>query len=147
MSWYNNIMSILILIVVALLETDIAKFSQSLVYCSGQLSCWGTLLLSCFGGFCVSVTGFKAQEVLSPTSWLALNNISKIPAIVISCFLWPTNLTYLEVSGLCISMFGGYLYSLSRLLSFSRPAKYISVLICILLFLNFDTFHLHQKKN
>jgi hypothetical protein len=45
----------------------------------------------------VSLYGFRAQQVMSPSSWLTLNNLSKIPAICISMLLFGGELSGLNV--------------------------------------------------
>jgi GDP-mannose transporter len=118
MSWYNNIMSLGILIPLTWYEvqqdTPLKQLQPAVAKCSAHWICLVVLSASCVGGFFVSVTGFKAQEVLTPTSWLTLNNLSKIPAIIISCIIWRVNLNMLEILGLTISLAGGYLYAMDR---------------------------------
>jgi GDP-mannose transporter len=118
MSWYNNILSLCILVPLTWYkvhsDTKLNQLQHAVATCPTNWMCMGTLSASCVGGFFVSVTGFKAQEVLSPTSWLTLNNISKIPAMIISCMIWKINMNGLEVVGLSISLIGGYLYAMDR---------------------------------
>ena len=45
----------------------------------------------------MSLYGFRAQQVMSPSSWLTLNNLSKIPAICISMLLFGGELSGLNV--------------------------------------------------
>jgi drug/metabolite transporter (DMT)-like permease len=118
MSWYNNIMSLGILTGLAyyefLQETPTTRILSSLEKCSADGICKIIIAASCVGGYFVSVNGFNAQEVLTPTSWLTLNNLSKIPALIISCMIWNVNMNMLEVIGLAISLTGGYLYAMER---------------------------------
>jgi drug/metabolite transporter (DMT)-like permease len=118
MSWYNNIMSLGILTGLAcyefLQETPTTRILSSLKKCSADGICRIILAASCVGGYFVSVTGFNAQEALTPTSWLTLNNLSKIPALIISCIIWNVNINMLEVIGMAISLTGGYLYAMER---------------------------------
>lgn len=110
MSWYNNLIGNYILGMIILYDLEsIVRFSDRF-----NMESWTLLGFSSLGGFCVSVSGFMAQEHLSPTSWLTLNNLSKIPAIVIACYLWKLQLSTIEITGMATSIFGGYLYSLSK---------------------------------
>ena len=118
MSFLNNILSLPFLIVLALFEglhnTTRTDFSVVSKLCFGSIGCVVIILSSCVGGFCVSLSGFRAQQVMSPTSWLTLNNISKIPAILLSPFFFGGELTGMSILGMSISLGAGYLYSLSR---------------------------------
>lgn len=108
--------------------------------CSRQVYCYGTLLISCLGGFFVSVTGFQAQNVLTPTSWLTLNNLSKIPAIVLSCYFWNVTLGSVELSGLSLSLTAGYLYALSRQDLIPRRVRVIIVVLCLIFVCVINTY-------
>jgi len=110
MSWYNNLLSTYLLILTVLYRhQSLVSFFED---CTPEL--WFFLVMSSAGGFCVSVSGFMAQESLSPTSWLTVNNLSKIPAIVLSCYIWDVQLGTMEIIGMVTSILGGYLYSLSK---------------------------------
>ena len=61
----------------------------------------------------MSVAGFQDQKAMSPTSWLSLNNFSKIPAIIISFFLFGGHLSFATAHGMAISIFSSYLYALA----------------------------------
>jgi GDP-mannose transporter len=110
MSFYNNGMSLVILATLVPFDTPPKR---DIYRCIENMPCWSSILISAYGALCVSIAGFQAQECMSPTSWLTCNNLSKIPAIILSCFIWHLELTYLEFAGIVISLTGGYLYSLS----------------------------------
>ena len=119
MSFYNNMLSFPILFMLEFGDTmvrdgGLAGQVKAAEICVTKLLCIGVILLSCFGGFAVSVSGFRAQQAMSPTSWLTLNNLSKIPAIGLSLILFGGDIKPSSVHGMSIAMLGGYLYSLSR---------------------------------
>jgi drug/metabolite transporter (DMT)-like permease len=118
MSYYNNVLSIPGLVVVGALEPLFrmgadANVVKDVFACGTQTWCSLVILLSCLGGYCVSVSGFQAQQVMSPTSWLCLNNFSKIPAIVISYVLFGGYFSAATVHGMLISVGCAYLYSVA----------------------------------
>lgn len=118
MSWYNNTMSLIVFALIFWYEIDTFQHTginaeQIFRNCTRHAPCWSLILLSAFGGFSVSLAGFQAQEAMSPTSWLTCNNISKIPAIILSSILWGTELSEMEIVGISISLLGGYMYALS----------------------------------
>jgi drug/metabolite transporter (DMT)-like permease len=122
MSWFNNIMSIPGLLTIMVFENTLELGSQAdytgrtfddCMRCANSPWCTVIILLSCAGGFCVSVTGFQAQQVMSPTSWLSLNNFSKIPAILISFILFGGFISPATVHGMIISITAAYFYALS----------------------------------
>lgn len=118
MSWYNNTMSLVVFVIIFLYELNTFQYpdtnaEQIIGNCTRQVPCWSMIMLSAFGGFSVSLAGFQAQKAMSPTSWLTCNNISKIPAIILSSILWGTELSEMEIIGISISLLGGYMYALS----------------------------------
>mmetsp|Transcript_43226 Transcript_43226/g.108229 ORF Transcript_43226/g.108229 Transcript_43226/m.108229 type:complete len:412 (+) Transcript_43226:20-1255(+) len=118
MSLYNNILSLPFL---AFLSFFVGEFSKDLTTPLLR-DFWAQLIVaaSCFGGFCVSLTAFQAQKVLSPTSFITLNNVSKLPAIVISTFIFNASMSVLSAAGVVVSLGGGYAYALATTGNFSQ---------------------------
>jgi len=122
MSWYNNILSIPILILVFLIEISINSttlahdFKTNIETCISDRDwqCQSITVFSMVGAYIISVIGFRAQKVLSPIGWVTLNNISKFPAIVLSQLFWPSQLSGMEWIGLCFALASGYCYSLTK---------------------------------
>ena len=119
MSMYNNVLSLPVLLLLGLAshaaQGDSSHSQLNETYsCVTVYLCVIPILLSCLGGYAVSVSAFNAQKVMSPISFLTLNNLSKIPAIVISVMLFNTVLTVTAIYGMGVSMIAGYLYALSR---------------------------------
>jgi len=112
MSYYNNILSIPGLLVIGGLElfygVNCTRDSrQDAVICANT---YCILVI----GFCVSVCGFQAQQVMSPTSWLCLNHFSKIPAILISYLVFGGHASGATIHGMEISICCAYFYSISN---------------------------------
>lgn len=110
MSFYNNFMSLFFLVLMVSFEFPM---EHTLYTCVEYMPCWTSIIISGYGAFCISIAGFQAQEFLSPTSYLTCNNLSKIPAIIISYIIWQKQVSMCEVIGIIISLTGGFLYSLS----------------------------------
>eukprot|EP00002_Diphylleia_rotans_P019343 TRINITY_DN3744_c0_g2_i1.p1 TRINITY_DN3744_c0_g2~~TRINITY_DN3744_c0_g2_i1.p1 ORF type:complete len:368 (+),score=76.22 TRINITY_DN3744_c0_g2_i1:61-1164(+) len=70
---------------------------------------WVTL--SCTLAFAISASGFWAQAVFSATTWITLNNINKIPVILLSAYIFSDKLSAGSIFGLVISLIGGGMYS------------------------------------
>jgi nucleoside-diphosphate-sugar epimerase len=113
MSMCNNLMSLPFLILLAVVERGASLLSWESP-CSFLSWCTVILLSSCVGGFWVSVAGLNAQQVMSPTSWLTLNNLSKIPAILLSFLFFGGELSIPSLMGMALSLGAGYLYALCR---------------------------------
>lgn len=126
MSLYNNVISVPVLCVISLAysvhnKSNYVTQLDHAYTCIFQQLCILPVLLSCIGGYAVSVAAFNAQKVMSPISFLTLNNISKIPAICISVILFNTTITLNAWHGMVLSMAAGYLYAISRQYEISFP--------------------------
>jgi drug/metabolite transporter (DMT)-like permease len=116
MAWYNNTASLLPISLVAMYDYFVHQDSrQSFEKCFESTQCSMYLALSSVGCFVITITTFHSQQIMSPVTWLLLNNLNKIPSTVISCFLWNIQLGWLEVAGLVISLAGGMIYSFTKL--------------------------------
>ena len=119
MSMYNNVLSLPVLLLLGLAshvaQRDSGNSQLDASYlCVTVYLCVLPILISCVAGYAMSLAGFNAQKAMSPISFLTLNNLSKIPAIIISVFLFNTVLTMTAIYGMGVSMIAGYLYALSR---------------------------------
>jgi nucleoside-diphosphate-sugar epimerase len=133
MSWYNNALSIPSLFAVLTVEHIINSNANNLVLqdfwgCGSRAWCMISIIASLFVGFSLSVSGFQAQKVMSPTSWLALNNFSKIPAVAISVTLFGGYFSFAAAHGMAISILSAYLYALAGRSKISLRIKVVSFL-------------------
>lgn len=108
MSFLNNVLSIPILVGAMLLHMPRLNVSDH------DPNVWYLLGASCVCAAAISVSGFAAQKIISPTSWLTLNNMSKIPAIILSYVFFGGIPGKGMVIGIMISLLSGYLYALSQ---------------------------------
>jgi hypothetical protein len=131
MSYYNNILSIPGLLLIGWFEISYGlngmhNSINDIMQCANSY-CVFIVALSCIGGFCVSVSGFQAQQVMSPTSWLCLNNFSKIPAIIISYMVFGGHASGATMHGMTISICCAYFYSISNTKDTTRRMQFLGV--------------------
>jgi hypothetical protein len=132
LSWYNNALSTPIVAGAAALQAFTLREPPIKAACG--LHCWIMIAISCFGGCAMSVTSLRTQGLMSPVTFLVFNNLNKIPAILISTALWPqleTANTTQEIMGIVLSLYGGFLYSLSKQGDVNPAALFISVALSI----------------
>ena len=132
MSYYNNVLSLPFLLLHAIVKFCIDRkysFIDDVLSCSGKWTCIVIILSSCIGGFCVSVAGFQAQNVMSPTSWLCLNNVSKVPAILLSLKFFGGYYSFATFHGMFISITCAFLYSISNIQQTGKKIKSVAVVM------------------
>jgi hypothetical protein len=114
MSVLNNVMSIPIILSISfcLGELDIVSIQEFLARALGGGVATFWFLTSCILGCCISFTAFNCQTLISPTSFLTLNNLNKIPAILFSVVLFNGHMSLSMVAGMTTSLFGGYYFAL-----------------------------------
>ena len=114
MAILNNVMSIPIITSISfcLGELDIVVVQDFFAHAFGGGVATFWFLASCILGCCISFTAFACQSQISPTSFLTLNNINKIPAILLSVVLFNGQMSLSMVAGLTTSLFGGYYFAL-----------------------------------
>ena len=111
--------------------TQRSVFAEDIISCMREISCYGSLLLSCFGGYCVSVSGFQAQQVMSPTSWLCLNNFSKIPAIALAYVFFGGYFSIATVHGMLISIICAYFYACATKEKTTNAMQVIGIVLAL----------------
>jgi len=132
MSWYNNCISLPLLLFCLVAEFSVLNMHHSKKNSSLHKWLWepiqdcfwpetekvpmcpAIVFGSFFGSYFVSVSGFQVQKLISPISWLTLNNASKIPAIVLSVLFFHVLLNELEICGLVVSLSAAYFYSVAQ---------------------------------
>lgn len=123
MSFYNNVMSIVPLVFLIVWHGELHTALDALhVLSGGDLF---AVVFSCCLGFCISFFGFKAQKTFSATAWITINNLNKIPAIVLGIVVFGDQFSAMSVLGLLTSMGGGFLFAYEgwRLTQVDEAAK------------------------
>jgi hypothetical protein len=77
--------------------------------------------VSAFASVIISISAFSSQKLMSGTAFVTLNNINKIPGIVISSLVFGAVLHFPMIIGLSLSLFSGFLFAL-----FSDTSKSVS---------------------
>jgi GDP-mannose transporter len=109
MSFYNNVLSLPPLVALLVMHSELTPAVArvwTLSFGDGMV-----VLISCLLGFCISFFGFKAQKVFTATAWITINNLNKIPAILLGIVVFRDRFSLQSLSGLCISMLGGFLFA------------------------------------
>jgi hypothetical protein len=117
LAWYNNVLSLPIVGAAAAMQAIYTISSTPLIRPGCGVYCWIMVAISCFSGCAMSVVSLKTQTLMTPTSFLTFNNLNKIPAMLISAAIWPeleTADTTQEIMGVVLSIFGGYLFAVSK---------------------------------
>jgi hypothetical protein len=134
LAWYNNVLSAPLVGAAAAVQA--LNTHTPLIKPECGLHCWIMVAISCFGGCAMSVTSLRTQALMSPVTFLVFNNLNKIPAILISAAIWPhleTAKTSQEIMGIVLSLYGGFLYSLSKQGDVNPVALFISLALSIAL--------------
>jgi hypothetical protein len=136
LAWYNNVLSTPVVGAAAAIQALNINAYSPLIKPECGLHCWIMVTISCFGGCALSITGLRTRALMSPVSFLAFNNLNKIPAILISTAIWPhleTADTSQEIMGIVVSIYGGFLYSISKQGDVNPVALFISAALSIAL--------------
>jgi len=109
MSTYNNMLSLPAMLVLVVLHAE----TFDVIDAFSSLSIWSRaiVLLSCLLGFLLSYFGFIAQDVFSPTAWVMINNLNKIPAIILGVVVFGDSLSSVGLCGLIVCVAGGFLFA------------------------------------
>jgi len=115
MAFYNNLLSLPFLFLLSITQMVYSQETvfRDIVECTNRLQCIGTITLSCTCGVLISVAAFHCQKVVSATTFLCLNNFSKIPAVVLSCYLFNENISSKSAHGMIISIISAFFYAYS----------------------------------
>ena len=134
LAWYNNVLSTPIIAAAATVQAMYSNLKIQQIHAGCGLHCWIMVVVSCFGGCAMSVTGLEVQSLMSPVTFLMFNNLNKIPAMLISAAIWPqleTADTTQEIMGIVLSIYGGFLYALSKQGDVHPLALFVCVAMCI----------------
>lgn len=134
MAWLNNMLSLPIVGGAAAIQA--VYMNKPWIRPTCGVKCWVMVAISCITGCAMSVVGLKTQALLSPVTFLAFNNLNKIPAMLLSSVIWPhleTADTILEVMGIVLSIYGGCLFAISKQGDVNPVAIFVSVALSLAL--------------
>eukprot|EP01059_Diplonema_ambulator_P035693 TRINITY_DN8513_c0_g1_i1.p3 TRINITY_DN8513_c0_g1~~TRINITY_DN8513_c0_g1_i1.p3 ORF type:complete len:154 (+),score=55.94 TRINITY_DN8513_c0_g1_i1:674-1135(+) len=110
MSLFNNLLCLPYLVVVACVSGEPWYYSEILP--AVPMSGWVVILVTCVIGFMISTSGFGLQKLVSATTFLVINNMTKILNIILGIVFLNDNLPGgISVLGCFISLGGGFWYS------------------------------------
>jgi drug/metabolite transporter (DMT)-like permease len=89
------------------------------------------LFLSCLCGLCISISAFGTQNALTPTQFITLNNVLKLPAIWLASIIFSHTFSIFEILGMIITFVAAYAYAINTT-SVKLFVSYILSSACIL---------------
>lgn len=122
MSFYNNLLGIPLVAVVLFAQQEHLVVAQKLQ----DVTEWGWVVvaLTCFFGFLISTSGFGLQKLVSATTFLVINNLTKFLNILLGMvFLSDKLVGILDTSGCCIALLSGFWYSYEQMKLNEKPRK------------------------
>jgi hypothetical protein len=110
MSQYNNTLALPLVSLVLVIQGEHTDIGAKLAEVSGPE--WGIIALTCFFGFLISTSGFGLQKLVSATTFLIINNLTKFLNIFLGIMLSMDRLVgWLDISGTLIALAAGCWYS------------------------------------
>ena len=115
MSYYNNLISLPILIILAGATGEwkaLPLYLQSIFF--PQMKPIAVVILSCILGFLLSTSAFALNKLILPTSIMVANNVNKFSLIFLSeIFVQPTLNVTMSIGAISV-LFFGWLYSQTK---------------------------------
>lgn len=113
-SYFNNAISVVLLAPPILWSEDPAATAEYLLAPDNSRALLQVLVTMVIG-VGISLAGFFLQSRVTATTFQVINNINKVPLILLSFVLFDQNLSAVSIAGLALSSCGGMMYSWSRL--------------------------------
>lgn len=136
MSYYNNLISLPILIILAcIMGESKASFSFLKSMYLPEIKSICVVLLSCLFGFLLSTSAFALNKLISPTSIMVANNVNKFSLIILSELFVQSTLDVTASIGAIFVLFCGWLYSQTK----EHFAKLLFVFATILVLVLYTT--------
>jgi GDP-mannose transporter len=133
MSYYNNLLSLPPLIILAYLTGEFTQMSSEIyLKHSRNTESMVVILISCVLGFCLSVSAFKLNTLISATSMMVANNANKFVVIMLSEIIIESTLDITAYISAIFVLFFGWLYSQTTK-SFSKIFLFIILIALVIL--------------
>jgi hypothetical protein len=124
-SRYNNLLALPLLLLMfyfnILPHSQLAIDSNVHKKCEAIATVDSWIYFSAFASVIISTSAFSSQKLMTGTAFVTLNNINKIPGILLSNLIFGAVLKLPMIVGLSLSLFSGFLFAL-----FSETTKSIS---------------------
>jgi drug/metabolite transporter (DMT)-like permease len=110
MSMYNNLLAMPLVLVILVLQGEQHTFGGHADDVSGFG--WAVILLTCFLGFLISTAGFGLQKLVSATTFIVINNMTKFLNLILGmAFLNDKLAGFYDACGCLIALGAGCWYS------------------------------------
>lgn len=109
----NNVVGIFLTIGIALASGEV--FMWHSVVRQATPSSWSLIFFSCICGCCLGYLGLRCQKLVSATTFLVLQNFSKVLLLFLSMDLFGDQIKGVSALGCLLSMFGALGYGYERL--------------------------------
>lgn len=114
MAYYNNLLSLPVCATLGIFHREADILHQFMVNNGVQRSQHVTLVFSCTLGFCLSVSAFQLNRLITPTSITILNNTNKFALVFFTAYFMDySTLSYSTIVGAAIVMICAAYYSLA----------------------------------
>ncbi|CAF1472050.1 unnamed protein product [Adineta steineri] len=134
MSYYNNLISLLILFLLACIMGELKSFLlyfQSIFLPKIKSIC--IVFLSCILGFALSTSAFALNKLISPTSIMVANNVNKFALIILSEIFVQSTLDLTASIATIFVLFYGWLYSQTKE-TFAKSLFILATIIFVVLY-------------
>ncbi|CAF1550377.1 unnamed protein product [Adineta ricciae] len=112
MAYYNNLFSLLPLLILAVIKGEVAillKDFNAVYFFQAHIMI--PIVASCILGCCLSISAFKLNHLISATSIMVTNNVNKFSVIIISELCIESTLDGIAFVSAVFVLFFGWLYS------------------------------------
>jgi len=141
MSYYNNLVSLPILIILVFIMGEfkvLLSYFQSMFLPKMKSVC--VVLLSCILGFLLSTSAFALNKLISPTSIMVANNVNKFSLIILSEIFVQWTLDLTASIGAIFVLFCGWIYSQTKQ-HFSKPLFFFVTILFLVLYATLEFKH------
>ena len=116
MAYYNNLLSLPVCAIIGILQREANTLHQFMENNGATISQYITLFVSCTLGFCLSVSAFQLNRLITPTSITILNNTNKFALVFFTAYFMDYSTLYgPTIVGALIVMICAAYYSLAGL--------------------------------
>ena len=114
MAYYNNLLSLPVCAMIGVFQREYDTFRQLMANNRATISQHVALFVSCTLGFCLSVSAFQLNRLITPTSITILNNTNKFALVFFTAYFMDySTLSYSTVAGAAVVMICAAYYSLA----------------------------------
>jgi len=114
MAYYNNLLSLPVCAMIGIFQREADTLRQFTANDRVTISQHTMLFVSCTLGFCLSVSAFQLNRLITPTSITILNNTNKFALVFFTAYFMDySTLSYSTVTGAAVVMICAAYYSLA----------------------------------